>query len=320
MLLCSGAVYEGRSFCPLCRAPTTNYTEVQPQSAQPASASPLNESSGGIVAARDVQAANLATPPDVEMQEAVITTVAPDILTLIRQNGGASARDQQHTFALLRQLTELRLSPQRQQQQEAQNQQHIWRQHLAQHDYAWEDDPEGEPMLLPDTGAKDGLCGERWAIHAARWAQARGHKAKFFPLPKPRTVHGVGEGAQVSREGIVVPIGMEDTNNTTHLCAYRAVVIRGSDVPALLGIDALRRMDAVIRCRTGEMWFLGEKGCDIQPKGKHVHLQMKKGKSGHWYLPAGRFSEAMEKMAVGHLATTTAAAAKTTAASSSSAQ
>ena len=168
MLLCSGAVYEGRSFCPLCRAPTTHYTEAQPSSAQPASAPPLNESSGGIVAARDVQAANLATPPDVEMQEAVTTTVAPDILTMIRQNGGASARDQQHTFALLRQLTELRLSPQRQQQQEAQNQQHIWRQHLAQFDYAWEDDPEGEPMLLPDTGAKDGLCGERWAVHAAR--------------------------------------------------------------------------------------------------------------------------------------------------------
>ena len=137
MLLCSGAVYEGRSFCPLCRAPTTHYTEAQPSSAQPASAPPLNESGGGIVAARDVQAANLAapaTPPDVEMQEAVTTTVAPDILTLIRQNSGASARDQQHTFALLRQLTELRLSPQRQQQQEAQNQQHIWRQHLAQHD------------------------------------------------------------------------------------------------------------------------------------------------------------------------------------------
>ena len=97
MLLCAGAVVEGLSFCPLCRAPATNYTEVQPQSAQPVSAPPLNESSGGIVAARDVQAANLATPPDVEMQEAVTTTVAPDILTLIRQNGGASARDQQHT-------------------------------------------------------------------------------------------------------------------------------------------------------------------------------------------------------------------------------
>ena len=112
--------------------------------------------------------------------------------------------------------------------------------------------------------------------------------------------------AQVTREGITVPVGLEGTDSKKHLCAYRAAIIRGSDVPALLGIDALRRMDALIRCRTGEMWFLGEKGCDITPKGKHVHLQMKKGKSGHWYLPSGRFSNAMEKMAVGHLATNSA--------------
>ena len=37
-------------------------------------------------------------------------------------------------------------------------------------------------MLLPDSGAKDGLRGERWAVHAGRWAQARGHKVKFFQL------------------------------------------------------------------------------------------------------------------------------------------
>ena len=335
MLLCAGAVVEGRSFCPLCRVPVDDYTEVQSPLAQPASAPPLTETSGGTAAARDGQVANLATSPDVEMQVAVTTTVPSDVLSILRQSASrpsAFASDRQRTMSLLRQLHELRQSPQRQQQQEAQQQQRIWHQHFAQQDYAWEDDPEGEPLILPDTGAKDGLCGERWAVHAGRWAQARGHKATVFPLDKPKTVHGVGENAQVTREGITAPVGMEDTDGKKHLCAYRAAIIRGSDVPALLGIDALRRMDAVIRCRTGEMWFLGEKGCDITPKGKHVHLQMRKGKSGHWYLPVGRFSDAMEKMAVGHLVTNTAsdssAAAKatttvttaTTTTSSSSAQ
>ena len=126
-----------------------------------------------------------------------------------------------------------------------------------------------------------------------------------------------------------MPIGMEDTNGKKHFCAYRAAVVRGSDVPALLGINSLEKMNAIIRCSTGEMWFLDDAGVDIRPKGKFVHLQMQKGSSGHWYLPVGRFSDAMEKMSVGHLATTTGdpAAAKATAAptaasssSSSSAQ
>ena len=202
----------------------------------------------------------------------------------------------------MRQLNQLRAPPERQQQQQAQ----LLHQHFVQYDYAWEDDPEGEPMILPDTGAKDGLCGERWAIHAGQWAQARGHKATVFQLQKSRLVHGVGAGSQTAYEGIVVPIGMEDTAGKHHLCAYRAAVIRKSDVPALLGIDSLRKMNAIIRCNTGEMWFLDDAGCDIRPKGNHVHLQMKKGRSGHWYLPVGRFSSAMQKMAVGHLATNSA--------------
>ena len=165
---------------------------------------------------------------------------------------------------LLQQLTQLR-----QQQQQR-------HQHLAQHDFAWEDNPEGEPRLLPDTGAKDGLCGERWAIHAGRWAQARGHKATVYKLAKQILVHGVGKGAQTATEGITVPIGMEDTDGKTHLCAYRVAVVRGSDVPALLGINSLEKMNAIIRCGTGEIWFLDDAGVEIRPKGKFVHLQMEK--------------------------------------------
>ena len=101
-----------------------------------------------------------------------------------------------------------------------------------------------------------------------------------------------------------------------HLCAYRAAVVRGSDVPALLGINSLEKMNAIIRCGTGEMWFLDDAGCDIRPKGNYVHLHMEKGSSGHWYLAVGRFSGAVKKMAVGHLATTSATSGNSAAAKS----
>ena len=93
-----------------------------------------------------------------------------------------------------------------------------------------------------------------------------------------------------------------------HLADYQAAVIRNSSLPALLGLDSLAEHNAVIQCRTGEIWFTDERGCDIKPRGAHVHMQMVKSRHGnHWYIPIGRFNETMtqlgETLSSGHLAT-----------------
>ena len=75
--------------------------------------------------------------------------------------------------------------------------------HFAQYDFPWED-CHGEPNILPDTGAKDGLCGEAWAVNAGRWALAHGHKSKVETLPQTRQVSGVGKGSQIVDEKITV--------------------------------------------------------------------------------------------------------------------
>ena len=72
------------------------------------------------------------------------------------------------------------------------------------------------------------------------------------------------------------------------------------------------------RAKTGEMWFMDDEGCDIKPKGDFVHLQMKKAKTGHWYLPAGRFGDAMTKLGAGHMAATSSTPASPRQPSSSS--
>ena len=48
---------------------------------------------------------------------------------------------------------------------------------------------------------------------------------------------------------------------------------------------------------------MGEKGCDVKPKGDDVHLQMKRAHSGHWFLPVGEYQETMAKLCHGHVAT-----------------
>ena len=67
-------------------------------------------------------------------------------------------------------------------------------------------------------------------------------------------------------------------------------------------MDSLGRQHAFIPSRTGDSGFLGDEGCDIAPTGKHVHMQMKRARFGHWYVPVGRFSDAMTKLEHRHLA------------------
>ena len=128
-------------------------------------------------------------------------------------------------------------------------------------------------------------------------------------LSERRTVCGVGAGAQHADESIRIPIGLEYKKGKHHLVDYKAVVIRNSSLPALLGLDSLATHNVVIQCRTGEIWFTDERGCDIKPRGDHAHMQMVKSRHGnHWYLPIGRFNEVMTKLGEaptsGRLATT----------------
>ena len=58
-----------------------------------------------------------------------------------------------------------------------------------------------------------------------------------------------------------------------------------------MGIQSLERNDALIRCKTGEIWFLGQGGVHIQPSPGSRHFQMKKARSGHWMIPISRFTK-----------------------------
>ena len=165
--------------------------------------------------------------------------------------------------------------------------------------YAWRSNEYEEPLLIPDTGAADGLCGDQWAIHAGRWAKTHGHQAIFDKLEKPRTVSSVGVGSQTATDRLTLPISIEDMKGQHHYNKFRAAVVRDSHIPGLMGIRSLEKMNAVIRCRTGEIYFLGDEGCEIKPCENHVHIQMKRNHIGHWCIPIGRFSDVMKMMGKG---------------------
>ena len=86
-----------------------------------------------------------------------------------------------------------------------------------------------------------------------------------------------------------MPCGLVDTDGVPWIEQFEGPYVPGSQFPALLGIKALRRNNALIECRTGKIWFLGEGGAEITPSPGSRCFQQVMGPSGHWLLPVHRF-------------------------------
>ena len=160
--------------------------------------------------------------------------------------------------------------------------------YLAQ-EFPMSDDEVG---ILPDTGAHDGLCGSLWARTQAQKCQAAGKHVGQKLLNVPRSVQGVGNGSQQAQYEVSLAAGIQDTEGRYYEEKYKAPCLEGSGIPGLMGIISLERNDALIRCKTGEMWFLGPGGAEIKASPGSRHFQMRKAKSGHWMLPISRFNQA----------------------------
>ena len=149
--------------------------------------------------------------------------------------------------------------------------------------------PNDEVGLMPDTGAHDGLCGDQWARRQAMKCNEYQKKVNQQTLMEPRHVAGVGNGSQQANYEVELSTGMVDTSGVYHEEVFKAPCLENSGVPGLMGIQSLGRNDALIRCSTGEIWFLGPGGAKIEASPGSKHFQMLKAKSGHWQIPISRF-------------------------------
>ena len=153
---------------------------------------------------------------------------------------------------------------------------------------------DGEVGLLPDTGAHSCLCGDQWAIKQAEQCQRFSKPVRQKLLQPPRTAQGVGSGTSTASYEVELPAVSEDVNGELYEMTYTAPCVENSPIPGLLGIDSLEKYDALIRCRTGEMWFLGPGGVDIKASPGSRQFQMRKAQSGHWLLPISKFKKNAE--------------------------
>ena len=122
-----------------------------------------------------------------------------------------------------------------------------------------------------------------------RYEVEYGKRLYHEPLAEPRHVSGVGQGSQKAVDKVVLTTGLVDTSGQHWEETFSAPCLPNSAVPGLMGIDSLEQNDALIRCKTGEIWFLGKGRVKIEPSPGSRHFQMKKAKGGHWMIPISRF-------------------------------
>ena len=188
----------GPPTCPLCRAEVTGYTETP------------------VTASTALVATDLPSVPSMtrtEVTARVEAAIPPDLLGALRSTTTTTGGRPQRSIQMPQRLLVARS---------------LSSHHYTCEDYAWANHDSDEPHILPDTGAKDGLCGDRWGNHAGQWANAHGHKPYADQLPERRTVSGVGSGSQHADERVHIPIGLEDTKGRKFLSKYRAAMVRSS--------------------------------------------------------------------------------------------
>ena len=166
---------------------------------------------------------------------------------------------------------------------------------------------DNEVGLMPDTGAHDNLCGELWARRQAEVCLKANKEISQHAMDHPRVVKGVGKGKQAATYEVKLSLGLLDAESEAFEDTFTAPCLEGSSVPGLLGIRSLKKCDALIRCKTGEIWFLGKGGVDITPSPGSRCFQMKEAPSGHWMIPISHF-RADAKQQEWHLVSERAAA------------
>ena len=97
-----------------------------------------------------------------------------------------------------------------------------------------------EVGILPDTGAHDNLCGDRWAQRLGLRCKAAGVTCKQKPLEQARAVQGVG-GQQAATFEVNMATGTLDVEGNIHSSHYQTPCLDNSNVPWALrhqGLEA----------------------------------------------------------------------------------
>ena len=118
---------------------------------------------------------------------------------------------------------------------------------------------DGRPALIIDPGSVGNLCGDKWARELASAAARNGQHPSYERRGRPLRVSGVGSGSQMCEFDCKLPVALRTLNgNATSIGLLTTPTVLGSDLPGLLGLNALRKNRAVLDFQTLTLHFVGQ--------------------------------------------------------------
>ena len=151
--------------------------------------------------------------------------------------------------------------------------------------------PDGRLGLLIDTGAWGNLQGELWCQKAAAQATAAGHTPSQEQLPDPMTVNGVGSGSQQAEWRATIPAALTRSDGSVGMTHYTAPVVKGADLPPLLGLRSLKANRVILDLVKNEMILCGPGDCKIEPPPGSETYPLEHTPSGHLVLPISAYGK-----------------------------
>ena len=110
--------------------------------------------------------------------------------------------------------------------------------------------------------------------------------------PRPLTVSGVGHGSQECHYDCKLPVALQQTEGRgSVLGSLSAPAVSNSDLPGLLGLNALRQNRRILDFSTLRLHFVGPAGIELEkhlPPGSES-FQTELAPSGHLVLPCCEF-------------------------------
>ena len=119
-----------------------------------------------------------------------------------------------------------------------------------------------------------------------------GLEVKTFPRHRPLGVSGVGKGAEVCKHDCHMPVSLKTGEDSYMRATYSTPIVPESDLPALLGLDTLKRLKGVYDAHKNQLHFLGAACLEKEhlPPGTTT-IQCEYGPSGHVMIPIDHYEE-----------------------------
>ena len=122
-------------------------------------------------------------------------------------------------------------------------------------------------------------------------AKAHGHKPTRKLRDRALQVSRVENGSQQCHYDAEIPLTLRDINETPVECTYTAPTINDSQIPALLGLNSLINVGAILDMRNMHLHFTGPGPLNYTahlPEGTRT-FQLERAPSGHLLLPCCKY-------------------------------